>query len=126
MTKFGKHPDRDAADLGAEALRGFRDLRCRDRSPTHRGRTCGHVFQHMVTGQRILAQAGMAGPPPTNVENACSSGATAIREASLDSPGNTTWWRRRERAPHHPVLRATPDPSDPEAAVGATMPAVYA
>ena len=22
MTRFGKHPDRDAADLGAEALRG--------------------------------------------------------------------------------------------------------
>ena len=63
------------------------------------------------------------------MENACSSGATAIREASLSI-----------RAGEHDVVAAigaehlttrfsgalTPDPSDPEAAVGATMPAVYA
>jgi len=83
----------------------------------------------MVTGQRILAQVGLAGLPLSNVENACSSGATAIREASLAI-----------RAEEHDVVVAvgtehlttkfrgalTPDPSDPEAAVGATMPGVYA
>jgi acetyl-CoA acetyltransferase len=128
MTQFGKHPDRDAADLGAEALHGaVTDAGIDPR--LIEAAYCGHVFQGMVTGQRILAQVGLAGLPLTNVENACSSGATAIRDASLAI-----------RAGEHDVVVAigtehltnrfrgalTPDPSDPEAAVGATMPSVYA
>jgi len=128
MTQFGKHPDRDAADLGAEALRGaVADAEIDPRAIE--AAYCGHVFQGMVTGQRVLAQVGLAGLPMSNVENACSSGATAIREASL-----------AVRAGEHDVVVAvgtehltskfrgalTPDPSDPEAAIGATMPAVYA
>lgn len=128
MTRFGKHPDRDAADLGAEALLGaISDAGLDPRAIE--AAYCGHVFQGMVTGQRILAQVGLAGLPLSNVENACSSGATALREASL-----------AVRAGEHDVVVAigtehlttrfqgalTPDPSDPEAAVGATMPAVYA
>jgi acetyl-CoA acetyltransferase len=128
MTRFGKHPDRDATDLGTEALReAIADAGIDPRAIE--AAYCGHVYQGMVTGQRILAQAGLAGLPLTNVENACSSGATAIREASLAI-----------RAGEHDVVVAigtehltnrfrgalTPDPSDPEAAVGATMPAVYA
>ena len=128
MTRFGKHPDRDAADLGSEALRGaVADAGIDPR--VIEAAYCGHVFQGMVTGQRILAQVGLAGLPLSNVENACSSGATAIREASL-----------AVRAGEHDVVLAvgtehltnkfqgalTPDPSDPEAAIGATMPGVYA
>jgi benzoylsuccinyl-CoA thiolase BbsB subunit len=128
MTRFGKHPDSDSTDLGAAALleaiadAGI-DPRLIDSAYV------GHVFQGMVTGQRILAQVGLAGLPLSNVENACSSGATAIREASLAI-----------RAGENDVVVAigtehltsrfsgalTPDPSDPEAAVGATMPGVYA
>lgn len=128
MTKFGKHPDRDAAGLGAEAFReavGDAGIDPRSIEAAY----CGHVFQGMVTGQRILAQVGLAGLPLSNVENACSSGATAIREASLAI-----------RAGEHDVVMAvgtehmtnrfrgafTPDRSDPEAAIGATMPGVYA
>lgn len=128
MTRFGKHPDRNAADLGAQAfLEAISDAGIDPR--LIEAAYCGHVFQGMVTGQRILAQVGLAGLPLTNVENACSSGATAIREASLAI-----------RAGEHDVVAAigtehlttrfagalTPDPGDPEAAVGATMPAVYA
>lgn len=128
MTRFGKHPDDDAAGLGAKALlEAIADAGIDPR--LIEGAYCGHVFQGMVTGQRILAQVGMAGLPLANVENACSSGATAIREASL-----------AVRAGEHDVVLAvgtehlttrfagalTPDPSDPEAAVGATMPSVYA
>jgi benzoylsuccinyl-CoA thiolase BbsB subunit len=128
MTRFGKHPDSDATELGAEALlEAIADAGIAAR--VIEAAYCGHVFQGMVTGQRILAQVGLAGLPLTNVENACSSGATAIREASL-----------AVRAGEHDVVVAvgtehltsqfrgalTPDPSDPEAAVGATMPAVYA
>jgi len=128
MTRFGKHPERDAADLGAEALLGAIGDAGIDARAIEAA-YCGHVFQGMVTGQRILAQVGLAGLPLSNVENACSSGATALREASL-----------AVRAGEHDVVVAigtehlttrfrgalTPDPSDPEAAVGATMPAVYA
>ncbi len=128
MTRFGKHPDRDAADLGAEAVR----LAIADAGIDPRrieAAYCGHVYQGMVTGQRILAQVGLAGIPLANVENACSSGATAVREASLAI-----------RAGEHDVVLAigtehlttrfrgalTPDPSDVEAAVGLTMPGIYA
>jgi len=128
MTRFGKHPDSDAADLGAEALHGaVADAGIDPR--LIEAAYVGHVFQGMVTGQRVLAQVGLAGIPLANVENACSSGATAIREASLAI-----------RAGENDVVIAigtehltskfsgalTPDPSDPEAAVGATMPSVYA
>lgn len=128
MTRFGKHPDADSTDLGAEALLGaVADAGIDPR--VIEAAYCGHVFQGMVTGQRILAHVGLAGLPLSNVENACSSGATAVREASLAI-----------RAGEHDVVVAvgtehltgrfsgalTPDPSDPEAAVGATMPGVYA
>ncbi|RLE16281.1 MAG: thiolase family protein [Actinobacteria bacterium] len=128
MTRFGKHPDKDATDLGAAALlEAVADAGIDPR--IIESAYVGHVFQGMVTGQRILAQVGLAGLPLSNVENACSSGATAIREASLAI-----------RAGENDVVVAvgtehltskfsgalTPDPSDPEAAVGATMPGVYA
>jgi len=128
MTRFGKHPDKDATDLGAAALlEAVADAGIDPR--VVESAYVGHVFQGMVTGQRILAQVGLAGLPLANVENACSSGATAIREASLAI-----------RAGENDVVVAvgtehltskfsgalTPDPSDPEAAVGATMPGVYA
>src|SRR5579883_3370663 len=128
MTKFGKHPDRTATDLGTEAV-----LEAIADAGLDPGRIeaayCGHVFQGMVTGQRILAQTGLAGIPLTNVEDACSSGAVAIREAALSI-----------RAGEHDVVLAlgvehltgrfrgalAPDESDVEAAVGLTMPALYA
>ncbi len=128
MTRFGRHPDRDAADLGAAALmEAIEDAGIDPRLVE--SAYVGHVFQGMVMGQRVLAQVGLAGLPLANVENACSSGATAIREASLAI-----------RAGENDVVVAigtehltskfqgalTPDPSDPEAAVGATMPSVYA
>lgn len=82
MTRFGKHPDSDATDLGAAALlEAIADAGIDAR--LIESAYVGHVFQGMVMGQRILAQVGLAGLPLVNVENACSSGATAIREASL-------------------------------------------
>jgi len=128
MTRFGKHADKDATDLGSAALLEAIDDAGID-ARLIESAYVGHVFQGMVTGQRILAQVGLAGIPLANVENACSSGATAIREASLAI-----------RAGENDVVVAigtehltskfsgalTPDPSDPEAAVGATMPGVYA
>lgn len=128
MTRFGKQPTRSAADLGAEAVRDAIADVCLDPRRIEAA-YCGHVYQGMATGQRILAAIGLAGIPLANVENACSSGATAIREGYLAI-----------RAGEHDVVLAvgteqltsrftgalTPDPTDSEAAVGATMPAVYA
>jgi acetyl-CoA acetyltransferase len=128
MTPFGKQPERDSTDLGAAATRSaIRDAGIDPRRIE--GAYCGHVFQGMATGQRVLAELGLAGIPLANVENACSSGATAIREASFAI-----------RAGEHDVVLAlgtehltsrfqgalTPDPSDVEAAVGMTMPGIYA
>src|SRR3990170_1767762 len=128
MTPFGKHPERNATDLGADAaLAAIHDAGIEPRQIE--AAYCGHVFQGMAMGQRVLAHIGLAGIPLTNVENVCSSGAVAIREASLAI-----------RAGEHGVVLAfgtehltsrfrgalTPDPDDVEAAVGLTMPGIYA
>jgi len=128
MTKFGKHPERTVADLGTEAvLAALADAQVDPRRIE--AAYCGHVFQGMVAGQRVLAQTGLAGIPLTNVEDACSSGAVAVREAYLSI-----------RAGEHDVVLAfgmehlttrfrgalTPAEDDLETAVGLTMPAIYA
>jgi acetyl-CoA acetyltransferase len=128
MTRFGKHPDSDATDLGAAAfLEAIADAGIDPRLVE--SAYVGHVFQGMVTGQRILAQVGLAGLPLSNVENACSSGATAIREASLAiraGENDVVVAIGTEHLTSKFAGALTPDPSDPEAAVGATMPGVYA
>jgi acetyl-CoA acetyltransferase len=42
---------------------------------------CGASFGGMLTGQQILKNVGMGGIPVTNVDNACSGGATALHHA---------------------------------------------
>lgn len=37
----------------------------------------------MLTGQRIVKEIGLGGIPVTNVDNACSAGATALHDAVL-------------------------------------------
>lgn len=128
MTKFGKHPDRDAVDLAVEAV----NEAVRDAGVDRRriqAAYCGHVYGGMVLGQKVLARVGLAGIPLVNVENACSSGATAIREGYLAI-----------RAGEYDLVLAfgvehlttrfrgalTPGEEDLEGALGLTMPAVYA
>ncbi|MCZ9881976.1 thiolase family protein [Arthrobacter sp. B2a2-09] len=41
----------------------------------------GHSYGGMMTGQRICKEIGLGTIPTVNVDNACSSGATAIHEA---------------------------------------------
>lgn len=41
----------------------------------------GHSYGGMMTGQRICKEIGLGTVPTVNVDNACSSGATAIHEA---------------------------------------------
>ena len=77
MTKFGKHTDRDIADLASEAsLAALADG----------GVTMGEMgimaFGNLmggVSGQVVQKQIGQTGIPVYNVSNACATGATALR-----------------------------------------------
>jgi benzoylsuccinyl-CoA thiolase BbsB subunit len=128
MVPFGKHLDRTFEDLGRQAvLAALRDggLRREDIDEV----LCGTGFGGSLAGQRVLGRLGMTGVPVSNMENACSSGATALRDAiaairsgraetvlvlgvdKLSKPGGGTL-----------PLTAT----DPEVRAGMVMPGVYA
>src|SRR5262245_10689299 len=81
MIRFGRYPDRDVPDLGAEAVLlalkdaglGMRDVEMM---------AAGCLFQaNAMVGQRILQEVGQTGIPVVNVANACATGSTAFREA---------------------------------------------
>jgi acetyl-CoA acetyltransferase len=81
MLRFGRYPDRDVAQLGAEAAL----LALADAGVTMRDvglLAAGCLFQaNAMVGQRILQQVGQTGIPVVNVANACATGSTAFREA---------------------------------------------
>ncbi len=81
MIKFGRFPDRDVADIGAEAaLLALDDagLSIQDMEALY----CGNLGQAgAMVGQRILQIIGQTGVPVVNTANACATGATAFREA---------------------------------------------
>lgn len=80
QTHFAKQPDRSPEQLVHEAVRaaaadagiGFADIGAA---------FVGSVQMHGGTGQRCFKGIGLLGLPIVNVENACSSGSTALREA---------------------------------------------
>ncbi len=79
MIRFGRFPDRPIEALGGEAvLKALADAGI-DR-PQIQETFCGSGFGGPLLGQRILRDLGMTGMPITNIENACSSGTTALRE----------------------------------------------
>jgi len=81
MIRFGRYPDRDVPDLGAEAIL----LALKDAGVTVRDvemLAAGCLFQaNAMVGQRILQEVGQTGIPVINVANACATGSTAFREA---------------------------------------------
>jgi len=81
MTKFGKHPDKDALDLAAEASRrALSDggVAMRDMGVLAMGNLLGSA-----RGQDLQKQIGQTGIPVYNVANACATGATAFREGFM-------------------------------------------
>ena len=80
MIKFGRFPDRNVADLGAEAaLLALDDcgLAIGDMQALY----CGNLGEAgAMVGQRVLKQIGQTGIPVVNTANACATGATAFRE----------------------------------------------
>lgn len=82
MTAFGKYPQSSLADIAWPAVRSaLADAGAR---PKDIGAAyCGTVFGGMLAGQRVLGRIGLTGIPIANVENACSSSATALHEGVL-------------------------------------------
>jgi acetyl-CoA acetyltransferase len=80
MIPFGRHRGKGTVDLAWPAVK-------QALADANAGRSdiemtfCGSSYGGMLTGQRILNKLGMTGPPVVNVENACSSGSTAMFEA---------------------------------------------
>ncbi len=81
MTKFGKHPDKDALDLASEAaLAALKDagVTMKDIGVLAYGNLMGGS-----SGQMLQKQIGQTGIPVFNVANACATGATALRTVIL-------------------------------------------
>ncbi len=80
MTRFCKMPERSFEEIGQEAvLKALKDAGV-ERDAIEEV-FCGSALTGRSMGQRVLRDLGMTGRPITNVENACSSGSTALREA---------------------------------------------
>jgi acetyl-CoA acyltransferase len=78
MTKFGKHPDKDAVDLGAQAARAA----LKDGGVTMKDMgvlAAGNLLGAGSFGQQLQKAIGQTGIPVYNVANACATGATALR-----------------------------------------------
>lgn len=82
MVAFGKHTDTALSELGARAaVAALADAGL----PEDRVEAAfvGTQWGGSMVGQRILKQTTMLGIPIVNVENACSSGSTALRLARM-------------------------------------------
>jgi acetyl-CoA acetyltransferase len=80
MTPFGRMKNRSFEAIGQEAvLNALKDAGI-ERNQVDEV-FCGSALTGRSMGQRVLRDIGMTGIPITNVENACSSGSTALRDA---------------------------------------------
>lgn len=82
MTKIGKFPDRMLSSIGREAvLAAIKDAGVPPKEI--QAAYSGTLVGGSLLGQRIFKDLGMTGMPINNMENACSSGSSALREAWL-------------------------------------------
>ncbi len=82
MIPFGKYPDKNIADLGWPAVKAaIKDAGIEGRriEAVYSGTARGGA----MVGQRIMGRLGLAGLPIVNVENACSSSSSALRQAVI-------------------------------------------
>jgi len=81
-TVFGKLPEKTPDELGGEAaLAALTDAGVAPKDIQFG--YCANLYGGMVIGQAVLREAGVTDIELTNVENACTGGATALRKA---------WW----------------------------------
>ena len=82
MIRFGRFPEATLADLACPAVKdALADANIERREIA--AAYCGTALGGMLAGQRVLKALGMTGIPIFNVENACSSSASAFHEARL-------------------------------------------
>ena len=82
MVPFGKHRDLSLAGLAGPAVIGALRAAGAERADIDAVYS-GNVTGGMLVGQRIVSRLGLDGIPVVNVENACSSSATALHEAYI-------------------------------------------
>lgn len=91
MTQFGKHPQRSLRGLGREAChQALRDagVSPRDIQAGYCGNALGSVIQGETgVGQNVFWEIGINKIPIVNIENACASGSTALREGWMAVAG---------------------------------------
>lgn len=128
MTPFGKFIDKSAEALAQSAVMGALKDAGVDRKEIESA-YIGSVFQGSLIGQRVLKDLGMTGVPIYNLENACSSGATALSQACLAvavgqvDTALVVGLEKLSNLGGGPLALAT---GDPEIEQGLTMPALYA
>jgi benzoylsuccinyl-CoA thiolase BbsB subunit len=81
MTRFGKLPEVSIEELGRQAVLAALSDGDLERQSIDEA-FCGTGYGGPLMGERVLRDLGMTGIPITNVENACSSGACALREGA--------------------------------------------
>lgn len=82
MAHFGRFPEKPLSELGAEAILAAlhdADIDRKDIEAAYVGTQWGGS----MIGQRMLRQVGLPAIPVVNVENACSSGSTALHQACI-------------------------------------------
>lgn len=80
LVKWRRYEDQEIYDFGSEAiLNALKDAGMEWREM--QAAFCGSVYQGTCSGHQVLKEIGMTGIPIVNVENACSSGASAFRLA---------------------------------------------
>lgn len=89
MTRFGKFLERSLPDLGREAVWSAIDdanIPPKDIQIAYVANALAYQLTELkgTIGQHVLAAAGFFGIPIINVENACSSGSNAFRNACLE------------------------------------------
>ncbi|MCG2778696.1 MAG: hypothetical protein L6406_23720 [Desulfobacterales bacterium] len=91
MTLFGKHPDRSLRDLGREAcLNTIREsgINPKEIEAGYCGNALAPALQGETgVGQNVFWEIGINRIPIVNVENACASGSTALREGWMAVAG---------------------------------------
>lgn len=91
MTQFGKHRERSLRDIGRDACQqALRDagISPREIQAGYCGNALGSVIQGETgVGQNVFWETGINKIPIVNVENACASGSTALREAWMAVAG---------------------------------------
>ncbi|MFT4123792.1 MAG: thiolase family protein [Microbacteriaceae bacterium] len=83
MIPFGKHRTSSYVGLAVPPLVAALKDAGVDKAEVG-GIYVGHSYGGMMTGQRIMKEIGLGTVPTVNVDNACSSGATALHEAWRD------------------------------------------